>query len=150
MKVQDRVRQIATDKTRYTIDQITGCWNWKGAKLRSGHGVVKVCRKSKMAYRIFFAFFVGTIAVGLQLHHNCENPACVNPRHHVAVTPGEHARLHAKLSYAKASEVRHLYSTGKSQQEIADSFGVDQTTISCVLTNRTWREPPVMMESKAA
>jgi hypothetical protein len=150
MPVQERIREIATDATRYEIDATTGCWNWKGAKLRSGHGVVKVCRKAKMAYRIFFAFFIGTIAVGLQLHHKCQNPTCVNPHHLIAVTPGEHARLHAKLSYSKASEIRRLYGTGKSQQEIADIFGVDQTTVSAVLTNRTWREPVTFPELMAA
>lgn len=145
MTIQDKIRKIATDATRYIVDPVTGCWNWKGAKLRSGHGVVKVCRKSKMAYRVFFTFFIGTIAIGLQIHHTCENPSCVNPHHLVAVTPGQHARLHAKLSYEKAAEIRRLYAMGKSQQEIADIFAVDQTTVSCVLTNRTWKECPVTL-----
>lgn len=149
MTIQEKIRKIATDATRYIVDPLTGCWNWKGAKLRSGHGVVKVSSKSKMAYRVFFTFFIGTIAVGLQLHHTCENPSCVNPHHLIAVTPGQHARLHAKLSYEKAAEIRRLYATGKSQQEIADMFGVDQTTVSCVLTNRTWKESPVRLRKAA-
>jgi hypothetical protein len=139
MDIQNRIERIATDTTRYIIDTITGCWLWQGAKLRSGHGVVKVQSKAKMAYRIFFMFFVGPIAEGLQLHHTCENPACVNPQHLLAVTPGQHARLHAKLDFQKAAEIRRLYhQEGLTQKDIADRFGVDQTTVSCVVTNRTW------------
>lgn len=65
----------------------------------------------------------------------------MNPKHLLAVTPGEHARLHAKLNFEKAAEIRRLYAVdGLTQKEIADRFGVDQTTVSCVITNRTWCE----------
>src|SRR5688572_26766007 len=142
MTVEQRIQAIATDKSRYTLDGVSGCWNWNGAKLRSGHGIVKVCRKPVMAYRVFFIFFVGTIAFGLQLHHRCENPSCVNPAHLVALTRGDHARLHAKLNHEKAAEIRRVYNrSGLTQREIAERFGVSQTTISCVLTGRTWAVP---------
>jgi predicted XRE-type DNA-binding protein len=151
MQLNERIRQVATDISRYTIDPVTQCWNWTGAKLRSGHGMVKVCGKSKMAYRVFFTFFIGTIAVGLQLHHTCENPSCVNPYHVIAVTPGEHSRLHAKLNFAKAAEIRRLYhKEGLRQKEIASRFGVDQTTISCVLTSKTWKDAEVPQTRMAA
>lgn len=135
-----RIEKIATDARRYTVDPVTQCWVWCGAKLRSGHAVVKLCRKLEMAYRLFYIFYVGPIGPGRHIHHQCENPMCVNPAHLQAVTPGDHARLHAKLSFAIAADIRSLSGTGElSQADLAARYGVDQTTISAVLRNRTWR-----------
>jgi hypothetical protein len=131
---------VVSDLSRWEEDATSGCWNWTGAKVRSGHPVVKIGGRTLMAYRVFYAYFVAPLRDGIQVHHTCENPACVNPAHLLAVTAGEHARIHAKLDFAKATEIRRQYfELGKTQSEIASIFGVDQTTVSCVTRGRTWR-----------
>jgi hypothetical protein len=38
--------------------------------------------------------FVGPIPDGSHVHHECHEPACVNPAHLVIMSASEHARLH--------------------------------------------------------
>jgi len=140
---QDRIRSIAMDAARYAANHITGCWHWLGARLKSGHGVVRVGRTMQLAHRVFYLWFVGPIAAGLLAHHTCHNPACVNPHHIALVTPREHARIHAelhgKLDYTKAAEIRRLWrETELNQGQIAALFGVDHSTVSLVIRGKTW------------
>src|SRR4051812_34492197 len=107
-----RVKSVVTDPTRYEVDSESGCWIWKGAKLASGHGVVKICGHARSAHRTFYSYFNGRIPNGYQVHHVCHRPDCVNPGHLLAVTPGEHARIHGKLSFDVADKMRSLYAQG--------------------------------------
>jgi hypothetical protein len=47
-------------------------------------------------------------------------------KRNVVLMPGDRERMEA------------LYKTGMSQQQIAERFGVDQTTVSCVLRGEHW------------
>ena len=67
----------------------TPCWIWQRALDHEGYprdGTAHAHRKTYAQHR-------GQIPAGLQLHHLCEVPACVNPDHLLPVTPAEHARL---------------------------------------------------------
>lgn len=68
------------------------CWEFTGAKLKDGHGRVR----EGLAHRVVYEALVGPIPEGHQLHHLCENPPCVNPKHLRSVTPGEHREAHRK------------------------------------------------------
>lgn len=149
MDERERIEQVATDISRYTRDRTTGCWMWNGATFSSGHGAVKIMGIAHIAHRVIFSYFRGQIPIGLHLHHTCERPACVNPAHLMLVTPGEHSRIHAKLSYAKVAEIRRLANEeGWPQQRIAEMFGVGQTTVSRAIRGSTW--PPQLARRRAA
>jgi hypothetical protein len=139
------VRRIATDSSRYAVDGLTGCWNWLGATVRSGHGVVRVGAKTHLAHRVFFRYFVGVLFAGLVTHHLCHNPKCVNPSHLRAMTRAEHNRVHAeshgKLNYDSVREIRILWGEGSmSQVELGRRYGVDHATISLVVLGKTWKD----------
>jgi hypothetical protein len=143
MENQD-IARVATDSRRYVVDEKTGCWRWRGAKLRSGHGSVRIAGKSLLAHRVFFEHHGGLILPGLLVHHVCSEPSCVNPHHLRLVSPAEHARLHAelhgKLSFACAAQIRRLWGSGRwTQQELATRFAVDPSTISRIVRGLTWR-----------
>src|SRR5687768_11086081 len=139
---RQQLGRIATDKARYEVNPSSGCWTWNGATSRSGHGVVRVGTRIWQAHRVFYVFFVGSILSGLVAHHTCHTPSCVNPLHIQIVTREEHNRIHnrAKLDYTKAAEIRRIWRAGEATQaRIAEHFGVDASTISLVVNNKTWR-----------
>ena len=43
-----------------------------------------------------------------------------------------------KLSYALAEEIRQLYTTGRTQKQIADYFGISRSNVSLVVNNKIW------------
>ena len=61
------------------------CWLWTGAK-SNGYGVFKVGHVTKGAHRWSYEWAEGVIPEGLQVHHKCRTPACVNPDHLKVVT----------------------------------------------------------------
>ncbi len=76
----------------------TECWIWNHrVSLRSGHGLIMVGKRRMPIHCAAWIQFVGPIPLGHHLHHLCEQPACVNPSHLQPMTPGDHAREHARL-----------------------------------------------------
>lgn len=69
------------------------CWIWNGA-LHRGYGKIVVRGKRRKAHVIAYETFVGPVPAGFDVHHLCEQKACVNPMHLVALSHGDHAKLH--------------------------------------------------------
>lgn len=59
-------------------------------------------------------------------------------RRRVRVLRGEDVKL-SKLTSAAVREIRRLYAEGFQQSDIAGSFGVNQATVSRVVSGRSWR-----------
>lgn len=79
---------LARSSVRYSVDPVTGCWLWLGAKSERGYGFVRYRGKQWRAHRAFYTELVGAIPDGLTLDHLCRTPSCVNPSHLEAVTSG--------------------------------------------------------------
>jgi hypothetical protein len=129
------------------------CWPWIGYKDKDGYGTFNP--KSKIlikAHRFSWALSYGKIPDGMGVLHKCDNPSCCNPRHMFLGTPtdndldrdqkGRQARGersgNSKLKESDIIEIRKLYDMGYSQEKISIQFGVSQTTISSIMTGRTW------------
>jgi len=67
------------------------CWLWSGCLRPDGYGAVWWDGK-KLAHRVVYEIVKGPIEG--QLHHECENPACVNPQHLRDVTAQTHRHRH--------------------------------------------------------
>jgi hypothetical protein len=115
-------------------------------------------RKKFFMHRIVYERLVGPIPEGLCVLHSCDNRRCFNPLHLFTGThqdnmddmnsknrgkylSGEQLPI-SKLTAQKVSEIRRLARDGYKQQELADQFGVNQTTISILLRRLTWRDVP--------
>lgn len=78
-------RTFARFQSKYVV-QDDGCWQWNGAKVGHGYGVLGVEVGSRLAHRLSYEHFKGPISEGLTIDHLCMNTACVNPDHLEAVT----------------------------------------------------------------
>lgn len=66
-----------------------GCWEWTAYRNRLGYGVFCVSKREKrttMAHRLSYEYFVGDVPAEHEMDHLCRNPSCVNPTHLEAVT----------------------------------------------------------------
>lgn len=70
----------------------SGCWLWMLRLNGSGYGSLTIgsrldgTRKVLGVHRVAYEIFKGAIPEGLEIDHNCQNKACVNPDHLEVVT----------------------------------------------------------------
>lgn len=68
------------------IDDITGCWNWKGYLRASGYAPTDAVKwgkiyKCSLAHRLSYVIFKGEFDRNLFICHTCHNRRCLNPNH---------------------------------------------------------------------
>ena len=131
----------------YVVDEKTGCWIWQRSTARNGYGTYwhpeKKCSVS--AHRYMYELHVGPIPEGLQVHHICNNRACVNPGHLEVLSPTKHVQKGGptKVTEHIVAEIKTLWGTGcYTQSELADRFGIGQMTVSDIVTGVTWSDHP--------
>lgn len=73
-----------------------GCIVFTGPLDKQGYGRILHRGEKRLVHRVSYEIFVGEIPDGLQVHHTCENRACVNPAHLVTVTPKAHSAEHLR------------------------------------------------------
>jgi hypothetical protein len=80
-----------------TTPVLDACVLHTGRLDRDGYGRVG---RGATAHRTAWVAVHGPVAPGLELHHVCENPACINVEHLVAVTHKQHVALHLRTHCA--------------------------------------------------
>ena len=119
----------------------SGCWEWKLNKNWKGYGSCTVGGINRMAHRVVFESFRGTIPIGFELDHICKNRGCVNPDHLRVVTKTENIRRSAvaKINMGIAGAIRKSHSKNKCTiKETAKAFGLGRHLVGNVITGRTW------------
>ena len=152
-----------------SINHETGCWEWVGAKFKSGYGVI-VLDRYRRAHRVAYESYKGSIPEGLCVCHTCDFPACVNPDHLFAGTHAENMRdmgrkgrasnenaLKAlaldpvkgerhgmsRCTEAQVIEMRAMRSEkGITYTEMAARFGINYSTAAMAVTGKTWAHLP--------
>ncbi len=89
-------------------DDGTRCWNWTGARNKSGYGMVYLNGRRRQAYHATWELMNGPLPAGVEIDHLCRNPRCVNPLHLEPVTRQENIRRsdnfagrHARQTHCK-------------------------------------------------
>lgn len=136
-------------------DPNTGCWLWGGSANKQGYGNFWMDKKCQKAHRVSYKLFVGPLSDDLDVMHTCDFPPCVNPAHLRAGTTKDNvrdmwAKRRGKPSRGEnngnstftafgASYVKEMKSAGFSSAQIAEKFGVANSTIRRILTGKSWR-----------
>lgn len=88
-----------------------GCWEWTGARTRTGYGSFTDAGSRKcQAHRFAYEHLVGPIPNGLELDHLCRNRWCVSPSHLQPVTHRENQRRGIKGILTTHCPKGHPYS----------------------------------------
>lgn len=132
--------------TKVTPGEPDACWEWTGARSPQGYGNVGIGGTSTTAQRLSWMVHYGDIPQGLIVRHRCDNPPCVNPRHLELGTHKDNVqdarqrsavwcatRGLSRILKIDADKVRRRYAAGESQQTIADSLGVGQSSVSRIV-----------------
>ena len=124
----------------------SGCIEWQAGLARGGYGKFQLPNKTVTAHRFAYESFVGSIPDGLCVLHRCDNRKCTNPDHlfigtikeNIADMDNKHRRkTRAVLDIESVKVIKQMLNDRYSQREIAEKFGVDQTTISRIKLNKT-------------
>jgi hypothetical protein len=144
--VMDRFEEL------YIPEPNSGCWLWLGNIYSDAkpYGRISVGRKIWQSHRFSYHVFKGDVPDGAFVCHHCDNPMCVNPYHLFLGTPKDNSldrnnkRRHAhgekvgtgKLTFEQACEI---YLSDKPNRELADTYGVDITSIQKLRRGASWK-----------
>jgi hypothetical protein len=127
-----------------------GCRNWLASLDHRGYGQFQLNYKMKKAHRIAYELIKGPIPEGLHILHSCDNPKCVNPEHLSTGTNNDNVKdkmnknrqckgiQHGKSKLTEA-QVLEIRASDKTQQELANIYNLDQSTISYIKNNKLWK-----------
>lgn len=140
------------------IDNLSGCLTWSGWSL-GGYGRIRHDGKRVYTHRAMYEIQNGLIPKGMCACHKCDNPLCVNPDHIFLGTRAENnadkvsksrqakGMIHGQRTKIKrkhkfgleiATQVRAAYTNIKNQKLVAKAFGMSQTNVHKILTNKIW------------
>jgi HNH endonuclease len=155
-KILPQIRFLRTAKTGNLNHK--ECWEWQGPINSSGYGRFVIENSHKLAHRVAYEMFVGEIPSGMNVCHVCDNRICVNPHHLWLGTQSENlldavskGRMfqpntngenngNRKLSSNDVQTIRSLFIGGHKKFRIADIFNVSASTISDIISRKTWKD----------
>lgn len=124
------------------VDPETGCWIWQG-KLSHGYGRVGAGGRGNgyvFAHRWAYAKAYGPVPDGHEVHHTCENTACVNPAHLEALTRLEHMRRDHRTKYTLEIARAIRADTTSTHVALAQRLGVDERTVGLIRRGERWKD----------
>lgn len=136
------------------VDKTPTCWNWVGACLPKGYGMVGMGKRVYRVHRIAYYYFHKVDPLDNDVLHTCDNPKCVNPSHLFLGTnldnikdkmnKGRYNHIkgsqmgNATLSEDLVKLIKQYLAQGYTQTSIAKAFLVTKQTIWKIAHNEAW------------
>lgn len=145
--------------SKVEVGEIDQCWEWLAQTTGRGYGRFQIHGRGWQAHRVAWVLTFGPIPRGLLVCHHCDNRGCCNPYHLFLGTQVDNmtdaarkGRLgrdmrgernpNSQLTEDDVLDMRDLYASGWTQQELADEFGVSQPHVSKVVSQKSWKPSP--------
>jgi hypothetical protein len=140
-------------EARYIPVPFSGCWLWTGDLGSNDYARFN----NRLANRISWELFRGTIPSGMCVLHRCDVPQCVNPDHLFIGSHAENMRdmgdkgrarppqtQGAKNGRARLTEndVIAIRASKLLQRELAEIYGLTTSYVSEIQTRTAWRHIP--------
>lgn len=141
-----------------TLISDDGCWIWQGYRNAKGYGQVSWKGRVCLAHRVTWEIAHDALSDEQCVLHHCDTPACCNPKHlFLGSRADNNADKAAKgraaggtargerhgcsrLTWAAVREIRVRYAAGERQAPLAREYGVTETQIHNIVTEKHWRE----------
>jgi hypothetical protein len=137
---------------KFLVRPKTRCWIWIGSRNKRNYGQMSTRRGCSPVHasRVSWGLHYGEIPRGMFVLHRCDNPPCVNPEHLFVGNQKENVadmlrkrrglvgqkNGQAKLNVDEVLAIREM--SGKSQQQIAQQFGINQQQVSKIRLRKRW------------
>jgi DNA-binding XRE family transcriptional regulator len=118
------------------------CWEWKGKlNVKDGRPYITIDKRRRPAYTVVLELHSGQDQEDRIARHSCDNPVCCNPHH---LSWGNHQdnmddmveRERHGMPKTVVRAIKKLRTEGKTQQEIADLYGISREAVSAIDTGR--------------
>ena len=139
------------DRLNHWSEKVTesGCMIWTGCVDANGYGKIGYGGKMHLAHRLSYESVNGKIPDGMHVCHKCDTPSCVNPDHLFLGTQADNisdmvskgrGAIGAKYHRSNLTDekVKAIKADIRTQDVIANEYGVSRTNISAIKTGRAW------------
>lgn len=113
-----------------------GCHEWTGAKWNSGYGYISIDGRHVGAHVFAWEQVNGPVPDGLEVHHECDNPPCVNEEHLEAITHRENLLRSSRTFAALNSQKTHCPEGHPLDAGNLDNNGTARGYRVCLLCRR--------------
>jgi hypothetical protein len=130
----------------------SGCWLWVGGLFPTGYGIFGLdkVRRAERAHRFAWEMANGAIPKGLDVCHDCDVRACVNPAHlylgtrkrnmQDAIDRGRTSRgVGRPLAKLSDADVRAIRASASPSHELAKIYPVSSGRIRAIKRRKGWR-----------
>lgn|SRR3990167_3823034 len=133
---------------------IGGCWIWIGGKIGDGYGSIYFYGSRLLTHRVSWILLRGDIPEGLEVLHQCDIRACVNPDHLFLGTQLDNMRDCAskkRLNNSGENNPRHIlteemvlrlreeFDRGISVKDLSERYGIAKHNLWALRSGKTWK-----------